>query len=310
MDLIFVYILALYGTLAAAALYLFLCYAYRWIEPKLLFYAALAHHTYIFRNHAWARLTCIQVCILLAYLAANGVAIGLGIQDTVGLETRSATVALLNLVLVSFAGHAHQIAETAGLSLSMYRFLHFWAGRVTVVEALLHVALVVTRRQTIDDLFKSGCIVRYRAGFIRATANNTGCRELFGHLALLSLVPSPVKSAFRQVALHLLHFYDDRAALACGSFQTYCIEHNHWCILRYVVNDAARTTDVCHRTTLQGRSRQDYRYCLDGRSCDASTAHWSAYSRISWLLLLHLLPRTTTFTQPPPRISYDANTQC
>ncbi|KAH6646813.1 hypothetical protein BKA67DRAFT_580640 [Truncatella angustata] len=160
MDIsISVYVITLYGCLATAGLCVVLQSAYhRWVKPRITFSIALVQNTFIFKSYVWVRLTFLQICIIIPYLMANGIALGFKTRDLVTLETRSSTIALFNLVLLSFSGHAHQIAEMAGLSLAMYRFLHRWVGRVMIVEALLHMVLIIIHRQVVDDLFKSGCI--------------------------------------------------------------------------------------------------------------------------------------------------------
>ncbi|RYC63891.1 hypothetical protein CHU98_g2325 [Xylaria longipes] len=104
--------------------------------------------------------TRLQALLLVVYVSANGLVLALFPGNHPSLEQRAALVSTLNIVTVFLGGRTNPLIDMANVSLQTYYFWHIWAGRVILVEGLLHAGIRIAHQASrTDSLAVSGWIV-------------------------------------------------------------------------------------------------------------------------------------------------------
>ncbi len=114
------------------------------------------------RLHLFRGATCIELLLLSAYIAGNGVAVALEAVKGATITSSAALAASINLVPLLLGGRTSRLADVIGLSRPTYYVAHHWIGRTAIVEGLVHAAIglnAVGRGQAFDPIALSGCIV-------------------------------------------------------------------------------------------------------------------------------------------------------
>ncbi|KAI9886475.1 MAG: hypothetical protein M1823_001725 [Watsoniomyces obsoletus] len=96
------------------------------------------------RRNGCDSITRLQALIILIYVAANGVAMGVGIRSASQLQSRASTLAIVNLVPLFFGGRMNIWIDHLGMSLQSYYLVHHWMGRAVVVQGLVHAGLAIS----------------------------------------------------------------------------------------------------------------------------------------------------------------------
>ncbi|KAI9884401.1 MAG: hypothetical protein M1823_003811 [Watsoniomyces obsoletus] len=84
-----------------------------------------------------------QAMIILIYLAANGLLLGLHIRTAAELQSRSSKLAMINMVPLFFGGRMNFWIDYLGITLQAYYLMHHWVGRVVVAQGLIHSGLAI-----------------------------------------------------------------------------------------------------------------------------------------------------------------------
>ncbi|KAI0550160.1 hypothetical protein F4679DRAFT_595048 [Xylaria curta] len=104
--------------------------------------------------------TRLQALLLVVYVSANGLVLTLFPDHGPSLEQRAALLSTLNIVTVFLGGRTNPLIDMANVSLRTYYFWHFWAGRVILIEGLLHAGIRIAQHASrTDSLAVSGWIV-------------------------------------------------------------------------------------------------------------------------------------------------------
>jgi hypothetical protein len=82
-----------------------------------------------------------QAIIIALYAAANGVGMGLFTRGREEVGLRSGLMATANLIPLFMGGRTNIIADSLNVSLRTYYLLHYWIGRLVVLQALIHIGL-------------------------------------------------------------------------------------------------------------------------------------------------------------------------
>lgn len=85
----------------------------------------------------------LQATLITLYLVANGVSMSIGVHTLKDLQYRAGAVACANLIPLFFGGRMNFWLDSLGCSLHAYYLMHRWAGRVLVLEGLLHASLAI-----------------------------------------------------------------------------------------------------------------------------------------------------------------------
>lgn len=162
MNLIYWYVLLLALPFGA----LFLCQLWERFNFLLLKHLC---YPLLFRRKYWFSVTRAEGVLLIVYVIINSLGLGLGIHsvlDLADLAHRAGLLAVVNLIPLFLGGRTNSLGDSLNISLHAYYFAHHWAGRMAIIQGVLHVALVVslkgiprTNANTI-----SGAIVSLRGG--------------------------------------------------------------------------------------------------------------------------------------------------
>ncbi|KAL2166209.1 hypothetical protein VTG60DRAFT_3124 [Thermothelomyces hinnuleus] len=114
------------------------------------------------RLHLFYGATCVELLLLSAYIAGNGVAVALKAIKGATIASSAALAASINLIPLLLGGRTSRVADVIGVSRPAYYVAHYWIGRIAIVEGLVHAAIglnAVARGQAFDPIAVSGCIV-------------------------------------------------------------------------------------------------------------------------------------------------------
>jgi predicted ferric reductase len=84
--------------------------------------------------------------LLIIYFIVNGLGLGLGIReasDLATLATRAGALAMVNLIPLFLGGRTNTLSNFLNVPLQTYYLIHHWVGRMAVLQALLHVGIIV-----------------------------------------------------------------------------------------------------------------------------------------------------------------------
>ncbi|TVY13064.1 Ferric/cupric reductase transmembrane component 7 [Lachnellula arida] len=115
----------------------FLVSRFQFVMLKHVAYPLLVQRRY------WGAVTRLNGALVGSFIIINGFCMGLGIKNTSDLIVRSGTMASINLIPLFLGGRTSMFANFLGISLHTYYLAHHWIGRVVIVQALLHVSLVL-----------------------------------------------------------------------------------------------------------------------------------------------------------------------
>ena len=73
---------------------------------------------------------------------------GLGIQSTTDLISRTGVMASINMVPLFLGGRTSIVVDLLGVSMHSYYLAHHWIGRVVAVQGLIHAILAMRKIQT------------------------------------------------------------------------------------------------------------------------------------------------------------------
>ena len=111
-------------------------------------------------------ITRLEFGVIVLLLAANAATLVWPIPDILTLERRPATLAAINAVSLFLGGRTNPPTHLVGIPLSIYYLFHYWIGRITIIEGLLHASFALYRlrstRRTplVRSVEVSGYIVR------------------------------------------------------------------------------------------------------------------------------------------------------
>ncbi|KAJ4248080.1 hypothetical protein NW762_012850 [Fusarium torreyae] len=158
MDYASLYLAVFCGALALPPVFLFSRFLYTRIEPHVR--VGVAHFKYsrlTFRGMS-VGFSGLGLSVLVIYMVANALLLGIGSKGMEDLEKRSATVAAANLMLVFLGGKTNPLADLVRIPLASYYLVHRCVAVIATVEALLHSGLILYRRPVFDASTKSGTI--------------------------------------------------------------------------------------------------------------------------------------------------------
>ncbi|KAM7190660.1 hypothetical protein V8F33_009324 [Rhypophila sp. PSN 637] len=153
---------AMWATPLLLSLYALFC---RRVVP--LFHRQLAKVRYqriggLTRLRLFRGMTHIELLLVSAYIAGNGVVVPLQASKGATITSSAALAASINLVPLLLGGRTSRIADVFGVSRSVYYVAHHWIGRTAIVQGLIHAAIslnTVARGQAFGPIALSGSIV-------------------------------------------------------------------------------------------------------------------------------------------------------
>lgn len=155
---------------------------------KRWFYQELWYPLFIHRRY-WGSVSRGQGLFVTAYIVMNGFCMGLGIQSTTDLISRTGVMASVNMVPLFLGGRTSIVVDLLGVSVHSYYLAHHWIGRVVVVQGLIHAALVMTNMgiPTFDAAHVAGISVVMHFNFIHGHILTTIRQRLPQHCCCFSL---------------------------------------------------------------------------------------------------------------------------
>ncbi|GAB1319498.1 hypothetical protein MFIFM68171_09708 [Madurella fahalii] len=78
-----------------------------------------------------------DLLVLLVFIAANVVALSIGVGGIASFVRRSGLISVVNLIPLFLGGYS-DITSQCGIGLRAYARIHRWIGRVAIIEGLLH----------------------------------------------------------------------------------------------------------------------------------------------------------------------------
>jgi predicted ferric reductase len=114
------------------------------------------------RLHLFRGATCVELLLLSAYIAGNGVAVALKAIKGATVASSAALAASINLIPLLLGGRTSRVADVIGVSRPVYYAAHHWIGRTAIAEGLVHAAIglhAVAQGQALDPIAVSGCMV-------------------------------------------------------------------------------------------------------------------------------------------------------
>ena len=115
------------------------------------------------RLHLFRGATCVELLLVSAYIAGNGVAVALKAIKGATIASSAALAASINLIPLLLGGRTSRVADVIGVSRPAYYVAHYWIGRTAIIEGLVHAAIRLDearQSQRFDPIAVSGCIVR------------------------------------------------------------------------------------------------------------------------------------------------------
>jgi NAD(P)H-flavin reductase len=112
--------------------------------------------------HLFRGATRIELLLISAYIAGNGVAVALEAIKGATFTSSAALAASINLVPLMLGGRTSRVVDVIGVSRPVYYVAHHWIGRTAIAEALVHASIglnAVAKGQAFDPMALSGCIV-------------------------------------------------------------------------------------------------------------------------------------------------------
>ena len=88
----------------------------------------------------WIGRTRLEFLVILAYISVNSVLLGVYHEN---IQQKAAGMAAINLIPTFFEGLLSRLAGALHIPLATSHLMHRWAGRVAIVEALLHSVLAI-----------------------------------------------------------------------------------------------------------------------------------------------------------------------
>jgi hypothetical protein len=138
------YSIALGGFVAVLFLYS-LARSFPPLSPASLY--SLRHQHLAYACTKWGVSFHPDLYIVLFFIAANIVSLVIVVGDKQQLARRSGLLSTINLIPLSFGASMNVIANFFGIGLTTYAKLHRWLGRISILQALLHVVVVVSLKR-------------------------------------------------------------------------------------------------------------------------------------------------------------------
>jgi len=89
----------------------------------------------------------LQAFVFVAFLAVNGFCIGYDHRnDLSAVASRCAILSVINMVPLFKAGRSNTIVPALSLPLHVHHLVHHWLGRISIVQAYLHIGFVYASR--------------------------------------------------------------------------------------------------------------------------------------------------------------------
>jgi hypothetical protein len=131
--------------------------------PRFLFVRCFSSFV-VFRRGWWCSnsVTMLQFLLFLGYLAGNGLYIGLDSQQNFAVMARRCGImSSINMIPLFLAGRPSLLVSFMGLPLHVHHLLHYWIGRVSILEAIFHLAFVLASRIDRKQSTVSGIVVSH-----------------------------------------------------------------------------------------------------------------------------------------------------
>lgn len=153
----------------------FTCSCSSYYFLKYLSYPQIPH---IFKGKS--QTTRFELFLILMVLMGNVLCCTIGIQDVPAFTRRLGVLSIVNNIPLAMGGHPNLVMDFCGIGVKSYALLHQWMGRTTIVEGLLHSALMLS----VGVKSNPRMLTRYTGMIVSAiptangvlSANLEGCR--------------------------------------------------------------------------------------------------------------------------------------
>ncbi|KAF5240564.1 hypothetical protein FANTH_9535 [Fusarium anthophilum] len=169
MDFPSLYLKVFCGALALPPAFFFTRFVYRGIEPHIrVIIAYFIYYKLTFRRKC-LQISGLGLSVLVIYIVANALFLGIGSKGEADLEKRAATIAAMNFMLVFLGGKTNPLADLIRFPLSSYYLAHRCIAVIATAEVVLHSGLILYHRPVFDEFAKSGTIALPAAGGLLLT---------------------------------------------------------------------------------------------------------------------------------------------
>lgn len=159
LDFASLYLSVFCGSLALPPAFLGARFIYRRIEPHIRVVVAYFIYPKLTFRHQRLQVSGLGLSVLIIYIVANALFLGLSSKGEADLQKRAAAIAAMNLMLVFLGGKTNPLADLVRFPLSSYYLAHRCIAVIATAEVLLHSGLVLYRRPVFDEFAKSGTVV-------------------------------------------------------------------------------------------------------------------------------------------------------
>ncbi len=114
---------------------------FKWFFLRFFVYLVIVPRRY------WSSVSMLQALVFLVFLGANGFCIGYQSRSDLSVvASRCAILSMINMVPLFMAGRSNTIVSVLSLPLHVHHLVHHWLGRISIVQAFLHIIFVYTSR--------------------------------------------------------------------------------------------------------------------------------------------------------------------
>lgn len=162
------------------------------------------------RLHLFRGATCVELLLVSAYIAGNGIAVALKAVRGATITNSAALAASINLIPLLLGGRTSRVADVIGVSRPAYYVAHQWIGCTAIIEGLVHAAVRLDearQSQRSDPIVVSGCVVRlfFSSQGPQADDEYIGPSQLPYHpLTVLAMAETQARSGISRHAPHSL----------------------------------------------------------------------------------------------------------
>jgi hypothetical protein len=129
---------------------------------RFIFVRWFASFVVIPRKWWWSSVTVLQFLLFFAYLTVNGLFMGLHSRnDYAVVARRCAMLSSINMMPLFLAGRPSFLVTFLHLPLHVHHLVHHWIGRVSIIQALLHIVFILRSHTNKKQFTLSGTVVSY-----------------------------------------------------------------------------------------------------------------------------------------------------
>ena len=159
MDYALLYLGIFCGALALLPLFLLCRCLHAVIEPHIRVWVAYFKYSKLRFGGTVVGVSGLKLSVLVAYITANALLLGIATKGIEDLGKRTAIVAATNLMLVFLGGKTNPLADFLHIPLPTYYLAHRCIAVIATTEVLLHAGISLYRHPVFDSAAKSGTIV-------------------------------------------------------------------------------------------------------------------------------------------------------